>query len=230
MKDKVAEAYFCQGDRGERRSGHFSFSADLESGVQLTFPELGKTNSLRIQEVYPGSVCAINVFLYSDNLNLFFKWQSYRGGGVRRGRRQTVRVSIICRWWWLRWRVWSGGLTGSFGRIRCFASVLRHPYKIERLLLKNDKSLVTSVYAIYDLMKDFLAGSFEKSDRSASSGNDGNSKWKPLPWRGVRGRVALWRLFDRLEPAAFYVWGPVTASFPHSYVCYDGVWNSFFTN
>jgi len=74
VKDKVAEAYFCQGDRGERRSGHFSFSADLESGVQLTFPELGKTNSLRIQEVYPGSVCAINVFLYSDNLNLFFKW------------------------------------------------------------------------------------------------------------------------------------------------------------
>lgn len=52
VKDKVAEAYFCQGDRGERRSGHFSFSADLESGVQLTFPELGKTNSLRIQEVY----------------------------------------------------------------------------------------------------------------------------------------------------------------------------------
>lgn len=81
--------------------GHLSFSADLESGVQLTFPELGKTNLLRIQEVYRIRL-RDKCFSYSDARKLKFVFQmglfcTHRGGGVRRGRRQTVRVSII-RW------------------------------------------------------------------------------------------------------------------------------------
>lgn len=147
-----------------------------------------------------------------ENLNLFFKsglTVGWDGGGVKLSEFPLFAGGEDCdgECGVVAWRAPSGE-SGVLHRS------LDIPTKKNRAtLLKNDKSLVTRVYAIYDLMKDFLAGSFEKSDRSASSGNDGNSKWKPLPWRGVRGRVALWRLFDRLEPAAFYVWGPVTASF-----------------